>query len=150
MWGGGSVYSDKLDKIDREIIEILTKYGRISYAELAKMVRRSPSAVKKRIEKMLRDDLIERFTVVLNTKKMGKGITATLTVHPASRRMRRISEYIVKMSYVAEAYHMTGKCGILAIVQVGDIEELNDCIQEIQGLEGVLDVDACVALKKIK
>ena len=141
---------ERLDKIDQEILELLTKYGRISYSELAKMVRRSPSAVRKRIDKMLRDELIERFTVVLNNKKMGKGITAMLTVHKASRRRMKIREYIIKMPAVAEAYRMTGNCGLLAIVQVGNIEELNECIQEIQGLEGVLDVDACVALEKIK
>lgn len=140
----------KLDKIDREILEILGKYGRISYTELAGMVRRSPSAVRKRVERMLRDKLIERFTVVLNPKKIGRSLTATLTVHPASRRLGRITDFVGKMPYVVEAYHMTGKCGILAIVQVKDIEELNECIKEIQNVDGVLEVEACVALNKIK
>jgi len=140
----------RLDKIDREILEILNKHGRISYSELAKMVRRSPSAVRKRVEKMLRDQMIERFTVVINPTRIGKKVTATLQIHPAGRRLERVADFVAKMPYVVEAYHMTGKCGILAIVQVEDIEELNECIQEVQGVDGVLDVEACVALNKIK
>jgi DNA-binding Lrp family transcriptional regulator len=107
-----------LDRVDQEILEILGKHGRISYAELATMVHRSSSAVRKRVDALLRKGVIERF--------------------------------IAKMPYVVEAYHMTGKCGILALVQVADIEELNKSIQEIQSVDGVLDVDACVALEKIK
>jgi len=140
----------QLDKIDEEILGILSKYGRISYSELAKLVRRSPTAVKRRVENMLRDELIERFTVVLNSEKMGKKITATLTISPSSRRLERVEEFIKKMPCVVEAYHMTGKCGLLAIVQVADIKELDECIQEIFGLEGVIDVNSCVALRKLK
>ena len=140
----------EIDKIDQEILEILGKYGRISYIELAKMVRRSPSAVRRRVEKMLRDKLIERFTIVVNAKKVGRNLVATLQIHPASRRLERVADLVAKMPCVMEAYHMTGECGIPAIVQVGDIEELNECIKEIQGAEGVLDVEACVALNKIK
>lgn len=140
----------KLDRIDQEILEILSKHGRITYVELAKMVRRSPSAVRKRVEQMLRNELIERFTVVLNPQKMGKMITASLTIQPASRRFERVSDFVERMSFVVEAYHMTGKCGILAVVQVADIEALDECIHEIQSLEGVLEVEACVALKRIK
>jgi len=142
--------SADLDLIDREILEILSKDGRISYAELSILVHRSPSAVRKRVEKLVRNRIIERFTIILNQKRVGRALTATLTINPASRRLKRITEFVARMPYVIEAYHMTGKCGILAIVQVGDIAELNDCIQEIQNLEGVLEVEACIALKKIK
>lgn len=140
----------RLNKIDHEILEILSKYGRISYTELARMVHRSPSAVRKRVEKMLREQLIERFTIVLNPKRMGKKITATLQISPAGRRVERVADFVARLPSVVEAYHMTGKCGILAIIQVGDIEELDECIQEIQKVDGVLVVEACVALNKIK
>lgn len=139
-----------LDRVDQEILEILGKHGRISYAELATMVHRSSSAVRKRVDALLHAGVIERFTVALNAQKIGRGITATLTISPASRRFQRIRDYIAKMPYVVKAYHMTGKCGILALVQVADIEELNKSIQEIQSVDGVLDVEACVALEKIK
>jgi DNA-binding Lrp family transcriptional regulator len=131
-------------------LEILGKHGRISYAELATMVHRSSSAVRKRVDALLRTGIIERFTVALNAQKIGRGITATLTISPASRRFQKIRDYLVKMPYVVKAYHMTGKCGILALVQVTDIDELNKAIHEIYSVDGVLDVDACVALAKIK
>jgi DNA-binding Lrp family transcriptional regulator len=140
----------KLDKIDEELIEILSKHGRISYTELAKLVRRSPTAIKRRVESMLRKGYIEKFTVVLNSEKMGSNITATLTIHPSSRRLARVEEFVTKMPYVVEAYHMTGKCGLLVIVQVADIKELDTCIQEIFNFEGVLDVNSCVALRRLK
>lgn len=139
-----------LDRVDQEILEILGKHGRISYAELATMVHRSSSAVRKRVDALLREGVIERFTVNLNAQKMGRGIIATLTISPASRRFQKIRDYIAKMPYVVNAYHMTGRCGILALVQVADIDELNKAIQEIHGVDGVLDVEACVALEKIK
>ena len=49
-----------------------------------------------------------------------------------------------------DAYHMTGRCGILAVVQVADIDELTKSIQEIQNVDDVLYVEARVALEKIK
>lgn len=139
-----------LDRIDQDILEIIGNHGCISYTELAKMVHRSPSAVRKRVDALLREGVIDRFTVTLNAQKMGKGITATFTISPARRRFQKITDYIVKMPCVVGAYRMTRKCGILALVQVADIDELNKSIHEIQSVDGVQGVEARVALEKIK
>ncbi len=141
---------NELDDIDKQILDILDKDGRASYKDIAKIVRRSPSAVRKRVAHMMRDELIERFTVVLNPAKVGKNITASLTITPSRLRFQKISDHVSNMPEVIEAYYMTGKCGILAIVQVPSIEDLDKCIQEIQRGGGVLAVDACVTLKRIK
>jgi len=141
--------SARLNEVDKKILEVLRRDGRISYAELAKIVGRSQSAVRKRVQQMLSNEIIERFTLVLNPEKVGKKITASLVVSPSRLRFQRVSSLIESMPEVTEAYYMTGKCGIFAMVQVQDVSKLDEVIEKIQKT-GALSVDCCVALKKIK
>ena len=60
-----------LDKTDIRILKLLANDSRISYAEIAREVHLSRMAVRERVMKMLEEGIIERFTVQLNSKKVG-------------------------------------------------------------------------------
>ena len=58
----------QLDSTDIKLIEFLKKDSRISYTELAKELDLSDVAIKKRIDKLISNKIIQNFTINLNTK----------------------------------------------------------------------------------
>ncbi|MBD3230763.1 MAG: AsnC family transcriptional regulator, partial [Candidatus Lokiarchaeota archaeon] len=127
------------DKKNREIIELLMHDGRASYSRIAEKIGLSESTVRKRVKKMIRDNIIERFTMVLKSKDSKNSIISFLTIESARQNIKitELSESIVNFSEVEEAYYLSGKCGILAKVSVGSLSELDELIDRIRKLRGV-------------
>ena len=59
----------KLDEKDRKIIEFLKEDSRTPYKEIAKKIGISDVSVKKRIEKLIQNGIIKKFTIEFDLKK---------------------------------------------------------------------------------
>lgn len=68
----------KLDDIDRKILQILTENGRASYVDIGKELNLSRVAVRERVHQLMNNGVIEKFTVVINSEKIGKHVSAFL------------------------------------------------------------------------
>ena len=60
-----------LDKTDIKILKLLANDSRISYAEIAREVHLSRMAVRERVMKLVEERVVERFSVHLDSKKVG-------------------------------------------------------------------------------
>ena len=56
-----------MDELDREILSILRKDARTPYTEIADEVGTSEGTVRNRVEQLVDDGVIERFTVATRT-----------------------------------------------------------------------------------
>lgn len=61
----------KLDALDKEILTILSCEGRLSLTRIAKKVSLSADAVKYRLQRMIKDKIINGFTVIVNPSSLG-------------------------------------------------------------------------------
>ena len=71
---------EHLDKIDWQIISILSKNARISLSQLSEKVYLTPPAVSSRIEKLEKAGIIEGYKACINYDKIGLPITAYIEV----------------------------------------------------------------------
>lgn len=65
-----------MDAIDRKLIRLLQKDGRMTHAALAQAVGFSRPSVIERLRKLEKAGIIEGYTVVLDPKMLGKEVTA--------------------------------------------------------------------------
>ncbi len=63
----------ELDEIDRRILRVLQRDGRIQNTELAKKVGLSPSPCLRRVRLLEEAGVIDRYIAVVNPAKIGKG-----------------------------------------------------------------------------
>jgi DNA-binding Lrp family transcriptional regulator len=143
-------YSEAVDKKDKKILEHLLRDGRAPYADIARAADLSESAVRKRVEKLIRNRVIDRFTIALNPEKTGKSIIAYLTVSTSSRHEGDVIEMLVESPLVTEAYWMSGKCGIWLKVETGGLPELTRFIENLRLVKGILSINSCIALRPLK
>src|SRR5229473_59175 len=70
----------KLDIIDRRILQILQRDGRVSNVELAKRVHLSPTPCFERVRRLEDTGYIEGYVARLNAQKLGMGLLAFIEI----------------------------------------------------------------------
>lgn len=69
-----STESTDIDRIDRRILDVLQRDGRISNLKLAEAVALSPTAVLARVQRLAKDGYILGYEARLNPLKLGAGM----------------------------------------------------------------------------
>ena len=140
-----------LDKTDIKILKLLANDSRISYAEIAREVHLSRMAVRERVMKMLEEGIIERFTVQLNSKKVGLNTPVFLQVKAVPNKLDDVANALEEYSQIESIYAMTGKNELYADAFVEDIESLEKFIfEKIYKIEGITEVECNIITKKYK
>ncbi|WP_121640210.1 Lrp/AsnC family transcriptional regulator [Virgibacillus sp. Bac330] len=141
----------KLDHIDKKLLEALTEDGRLSYVELAEKVGLSRVAVKDRIQNLKDKGVIEKFSVVINSEKFGKQVSAFFEVDVEPMQLQEVAQNLADNSQVASIYQMTGPSTLHMHVLVEDFQKLETFInEELYSVSGITRVESSIILKRFK
>ena len=135
----------EIDQSDIKILEILRKNSRTSYTSIAKELKISEAAVRKRIEKLIKAGVIKRFTIDYELENEIRAIVMVKTTPQIPTP--EISKKIVKISGVEVVYETTGDYDILALIRGNNISAINRTIDEIRSLQGVISTTSTIVLR---
>jgi DNA-binding Lrp family transcriptional regulator len=140
-----------------EILEILEKDGRLTAEEIAKMVRKTPDAVKKAIKKYEKDGAILKYKAVINkelVKEDGAEVRALIEVRVSPQKdlgFDHIAERIYSFPEVASCYLLSGTYDLLLIVEGKDLQTVARFVAaKLSPLENVRGTTTHFLLKKYK
>jgi Lrp/AsnC family leucine-responsive transcriptional regulator len=118
-----------LHPVDRQILEVLQKQGRITNVQLAETVGLSPPAVLERVRKLEEREIINRYVALVDHKKVGRGtiafVSVSLNLHQKDA-MENFQEFVDRCDNVRECYHMAGGEDYLLKVYSRDIDAYED------------------------
>jgi len=134
-----------MDEIDRKIIQILKLNGRATYSEIGKAVNLSEGAVRKRIKDLVSSGIIKKFTLKLSLSEGAEAI-ALVSINP-SIPTSEISTKLSKIPNVDTVYEVTGEYDIAAIISAMSIAEVNECIEKIRKIDGVIKTNTMIILR---
>ena len=152
-----SFMEEILDKKDLAILEILEENARLSSQEISKKTLIPISTVHHRIKKLEKEGIIEKYTINLNKKKLGKEVASYILIIVDYKLLRemKMSQYelakkIKKNKCVEEAAMITGGTDIIIKVRVKNIEELNEFVTKyLRNIEGVEKTQTMVILNEV-
>ncbi|MEM3731189.1 MAG: HTH-type transcriptional regulator LysM [Candidatus Bathyarchaeia archaeon] len=134
-----------MDEIDKKIIHILKQDGRATYNEIGKKVGLSEGAVRKRIKDLMDSGVIKKFTLKLGLAEGAEAI-ALVSVKP-SIPTSEISAELLKIPYVESVYEVTGEYDIAIMISAMNIAEVNECIERIRKIEGIVNTNTMIVLR---
>jgi DNA-binding Lrp family transcriptional regulator len=117
-----------LDAIDLKILSLLQKDARMTIKEMSRQLNLSTTPVYERIKKLEKLDIIDHYTVVLNTEKLGKKLTAFANISIKDHSKELVNNFVEEvMSFpeVMECHFVTGTSDFMVKVVVEDIEKYN-------------------------
>lgn len=129
-----------LDDVDRRLLSILADDGRLPIATLAERAGISRAGAYSRMERLRSEGVITGFTVQLDPRRLGLGITALILVSGQQTHWRQLRERLAAMPEVEYCAFVTGEYDALLLVRVADVETLRDVI--LERLQTMADVRA--------
>jgi DNA-binding Lrp family transcriptional regulator len=134
-----------MDDKDRQILRILKSDGRAGYSDIGKEVGLSEGAVRKRIKTLSDLGMIRKFTVKIGVSEGAEAITL-LATNPAFPT-QEVSEKIRGIPNVETIYEVTGEYDIVAVISGMNVVEVNECIEKIRRVEGIMKTNTMIVLR---
>ena len=120
--------SKPIDAIDRRIISVLETDGRMSLSEIGKAVGLSGPAVSERLRRLQTDEVIEGFTLRVNTKALGYTLEAIVRIKPRSKQLHNVERMIRDEPRFTSCDRVTGEDCFIARLALVDVAELDDIL----------------------
>ncbi len=140
-----------LDDIDMAILDLLQKNGRTRRNDLALAVGLSIPSISERLRKLEEHDIIKGYTTILNSKKMGKDITAFITVTvDSSKHYPSFLEHAQANEEILEVHSITGSGTHLIKIRTENTASLEKLLSKIQAWSGVFNTSTSVVLSTFK
>ncbi|WP_247009902.1 Lrp/AsnC family transcriptional regulator [Halorientalis litorea] len=125
-----------MDDLDREILSILRRDARIPYTEIADRVGTSEGTVRNRVERMVEEGVIERFTVSTSTGNVKSMIELGVDVNVDTAA---VCDRIIEWQEVDFVWQVSGEEDIVLVVDAADTERVNELITRARELDEVVN-----------
>ncbi|GAB2190561.1 Lrp/AsnC ligand binding domain-containing protein [Sessilibacter sp. MAH2] len=144
----------ELDRIDRNIIRILQKDARISYAELARQIGLSTTPCVERIKKLEKEGVIRGYTTLLNPNFLKAGLVVFVQIRLARSPkdiFEKFRDAAKALQEVQECYLVSGNFDYLLKARVQDMKAYRRFYGEtLLTLPGVQECTSYVVMEEIK
>jgi DNA-binding Lrp family transcriptional regulator len=135
------------DKIDERIIGYLKEDSRESFVDIGKKLKLSESAVRRRVKNLVDSGTIKKFTLELGEDNATSAIV--LVSVDSATDTSKVSLKIAKLEGAKTVYEITGQYDITTIMSASSITEINNSIDALRKIPGVVDTNTVIILRKI-
>ena len=126
-----------LDATDWRLLEALQRDGRASYADLARAVSMSPSAVTERVRRLEEAGVITGYSAVIDLERVGMPILAMVRLRYPTGNYKPFHDMLAATPEVLEAHHVTGDDCFVMKVAARSMRHLEEITGRISGLGAV-------------
>jgi len=129
--------SVKLDEIDMQIVEKLTKNGRASFRKIAQEIGISPGNVSRRYEELRKNNYL-KVSIQVNPAKLGYNTVLHFAIRFTEQtRMEPIVKKLTKTLGVTYMVKMSGDCDLLVAVLVRDVADTFAFYDELLKIQNI-------------
>jgi DNA-binding Lrp family transcriptional regulator len=139
-----------LDEVDRQILKYLSEDGRLSNAELGRMIKLTRAAVRDRVNKLVENGIIDRFTIVINPLKAGRNISMYFEIEVEWPKINQVVSELLKKEEITNIYQMSsiGHLHVHALFE--DQTHTSNFIESLKTLNGIKNVNSEFLIKRFK
>ena len=134
-----------VDEIDERIMRLLEENSRMTYVEIGRTVGLSEGAVRNRVQALVSDGVIKRFTIEKSSTHGVRALTM-IAVNPGTPTYE-VSKMVNQLAGVERIYEVTGEYDIVMVSSGSSIEGINKVIEDIRKIEGVEKTNTIIVLR---
>lgn len=142
-----------LDRLDREILRLISVDASLSLADIAAKVGLTPTPCWKRIRRMEQDGIIQRRVAVLDPMKVGLPVSVFVAIETAdhsSEWLARFARVIDETPEIVDAWRMSGEVDYLLHVVVPDIASYDNFYRKLIGSIPLRNVSSRFSMERMK
>jgi len=148
----------EIDDLDRKILALLQENSRVPFTQIAKELDVPDTTVHFRVKKLLENQVIRQFTIVVSPEKLGYGACALVRINIGGHiipdisveRTKEIAEKLKKTSQVR--FLATGDHGtsLYALILARSKQELENLLSDLQSNPDIQDLNVWELQKLLK
>ena len=123
-----------LDRIDRKILDILQRDGRIAMTELAQQIGLSTSPCSERVKRMEREGVISGYHARVLPEALGKTLLVFVEITLASKSgevFDKVRKELLHVPDVQECHLVSGSFDYLVKARLGGMDEYRSLLGDI-------------------
>ncbi len=131
-------YRNGVEDIDRQIVSLLCRDGRISFTELSRQTGLSVSATHQRVRRLERRGVIQGYAAMIDPAGAGLPLTAFISIKPFDPAAPDDApERLAHLPAIEACHSVAGDENYILKVRVASPSALEDLLQQIRASAGV-------------
>jgi Lrp/AsnC family leucine-responsive transcriptional regulator len=118
-----------MDNIDKKLLTLLQSDSKKTTKELSLKLNLSVTAVYERIKKLEREEIIDKYVVLLNRNKINKGFVVFCHIKLLQHSRDFLTTFesqVVQLDEVLECFHVSGDYDYILKICVDNMEEYRE------------------------
>ncbi len=144
----------QLDAIDLQILDLLSKNGKLGNKEIAAAIGLSTTPTFERVKRLEKKGIIKGYVAILDKKKIGKGLKVFCQVSLKSHNAEIIDGFeaeIVHLSEISACYHIAGDFDYSLFIEVADMDEYQQFLkQKLANIPNIANVQTAFVMSTLK
>ncbi|MBW2593393.1 MAG: AsnC family transcriptional regulator [Deltaproteobacteria bacterium] len=140
---------DNIDEVDSKIIHLLKKNGRTANTELAKKLKISETAIRKRLKRLFDTEMIQVVAVV-NHRKIGYKIEGNIKIKIDTKKTEQVIRELEVIDAIWYIALLTGAADFDVEFSVKSQGDLKSLLADINSIDGVITVEPSFRLQLVK
>ena len=142
-----------LDDLDRSLLRVLQRKGRISNAELSEQVNLSPSACHRRVQRLEAAGYIRNYVALVDARKLNVSTTVFVEIRLNGQSDDVLQEFeaaVARVPDILECHLMAGTADYLLKVVARDTDDFAQIHRRsLARLPGVAQMQSSFALRTV-
>lgn len=143
-----------LDRLDRRILNVLQKNGRISYVELAEQIGLSATPCMERVKRLEREGYIEGYYAKLNPSLLEHELLVFVEIsleHQSPKTFQAFTDAVKTVPYILECHLVSGDSDYLVKARIKDMSEYRSLLGDmLLILPGVKNSKSYIVMEEVK
>lgn len=141
---------EKIDKLDRKILSILSNNARMPFKDVAADCGVSRAAIHQRVQRLIEEGVITGSGFDVNPKSLGYTTCTYVGITLERGNMyKKVVEKVAQIPEIVECHFTTGPYTMLIKLFARDNEQLMDLLNnKLQGIPGVVSTETLISLEQ--
>lgn len=140
---------DNIDEVDSKIIHLLKQNGRMPNTKLAKTLKISETAIRKRLKRLFDNEIIQVVAIV-NHRKTGYDIEGNIKIKIDTKKTEQIIQKLEVIDALWYIALLTGGADFDVEFIVKSQGDLKDLLANINNIDGVINAEPSFRLQLVK
>ena len=137
-----------LDALDDKLLALLERNARTSVANIATQMGVSRATIKARIDRLLKRNIIEGFTIIKGMETRQSTVRAIVQIEVKGMYADKVAVGLKKVDAVRELYSTNGRWDFIAQIEAVDLPSFDEVLRKIRLIEGISLTESNILLSK--
>ena len=139
-----------IDKLDLDILKILSKDSKTTFQEIAKKLTVSNTTIHVRVRRMQKLGIIKNFTISIDYYKLGFNYACYIGVYlDKASQYENVLSQLIKIDNITGLDFTTGKFSLFCKIRAIDSNDARNVISRIHKINGVNRTETFLSLEQL-